>query len=108
MENKGKVQFKLTDIKFDLFSLDKDNSVNQSKEYGGQTQFPNKIIEGNYKPSRAKLFFIGPNVKAKYSFITSIPDSAHMVILHNNFEYSDRKRANHTSEKTIMLSDEKM
>jgi len=54
-------------------------------------------------PKQAGFFFIDPGVKAKYSYLASVPDRTSFLNLHASFTYMDQK-AFHTAERTIEMS----
>jgi hypothetical protein len=87
VENKGKVQHRIYKFKFDLASLNLNDKVNISEDFGGQVYFPNNITKGSFLPSKYKFFFIEPGVKGKYSYITRIPCNAEAVNFHTWFDY---------------------
>ena len=103
VDNKGKVQHRMSELKFDLNALNETDSVCTSEKWGNQVDFPRQIAAGSFLPSRYKFFFIDPGIKAKYSYITRVPKNAHFLLLHCWFKYSDRRKFGHTAEKTVML-----
>jgi hypothetical protein len=105
IENKGKVQHRISEFSFDLFALQKDDRLEPNSEFGGQIEFPHEVVKGSWLPKKFNYFFIDPSTKAKYSFLTRVPDSARFVILHSWFTYSDQA-ASHTAERTVRVPDE--
>lgn len=88
IENKGKVQHKIQEFDFEVSSLNSQDQVNISEEFGGQVYFPNLIKKGSFLPKKNRYFFIEPGLKNKYSYITKVPDNAELVIMHSWFNLS--------------------
>ena len=103
VENKGKVQHRMTDFKFDLNALNTGDSIETSEKWGNQVDFGRAIAAGSFLPSRYQSFFIDPGVKAKYSYVVRVPTTARFLLLHCWFKYSDRRKFGHTAEKTVAV-----
>lgn len=101
VENKGRRPHKLSNLSIDLNALYQGNPVILSEEWRNQVDFPNEIMKGWFLREGGE-FFIGPGVKAKYSYVTCVPQKATFLIFHTSLKYLDRK-AYHTAEKTISL-----
>jgi hypothetical protein len=104
IENKGKVQHKMEEFRFDLNGLFEDDDVKTSEEWGGQVNFPRRLAEGSFLPLKYGFFFIDPGTKAKYSYIARVPKTATFAILHCWFKYADQRGYGHTAEKTLDLT----
>ncbi len=104
IENKGKVQHRISEFAFDMFALQYDDPLEPKQEFGGQVCFPHPVVTGSWLPKKFDYFFIDPGTKAKYSFVTRIPDSARFAILHTWFTYSGQA-ASHVAEKTVRVPD---
>ena len=103
IENKGKVQHKINDFAFDLNALYPEDNIDLSQEWGGQVNFPHLVTKGSFLPRRLSFFFIDPGVKAKYSYITRVPQKVSFLILHCWFQYADRRNYGHTAETSIAV-----
>jgi hypothetical protein len=103
VENKGKVQHKMEEFNFDLNALLSTDNVEVSNDWGGQVNFPQELAKGSFLPKHSKSFFIGPGVKAKYSYVARIPQDATFLIFHCWFKYIDRKESGHTAEKSVRV-----
>jgi hypothetical protein len=99
--NKGKVQHKIEKFGFDLNALYASDTVNTSKKWGNQVDFPHEVAKGSFIPKTFEYFVIGPGVTSKYSYVARVPREATFLILHCWFEYSDGRGYSHTMEKTI-------
>lgn len=99
IENKGKVQHRIYDFKYDLASIDNDQDVTINPTFGNQVNFPNIISEGSFLPKEYGYFFNEPGLKNKYSFLARVPESSSLIILHSWFTYSDGKHS-HSAECT--------
>jgi len=106
IENKGKVQHKMNNFRFDLNAIFTEDQVEVSNEWDGQVDFPQQIAEGSFLPKRYQFFFIDPGVKAKYSYIVRAPVKATFLILHSWFSYADNRGYNHTAERTVSLTED--
>jgi hypothetical protein len=104
VENKGKVRHKIHDLKFDVNALFFDDVVETSTSWGGQVDFPHKIIEGSFLPRNTKYFFVDPGVKARYSFNGRVDKQAHMVVFHWWFEYGNQPGHKHVAEKSALMT----
>lgn len=104
IENKGKVQHRISEFAFDLFALQDGDALEPKQQFGGQVGFPHEVVTGSWLPKKFDYFFIDPGTKAKYSFVTRVPDSARFVILHSWFTYSDQA-ASHAAERTVRVPD---
>jgi hypothetical protein len=102
LKNKGKVQHLVSEFFFDFDALFSGETAMRSEEWGGQVNFPHDIARGSFLPAEMSYFFIGPGVEAKYSYITSVPADASIVMLHCRFKYTDRA-AIHTMERTLRV-----
>ena len=106
IENKGKAQHKMSEIGFDLNAMFEGDPIESKEEWGGQIDFPHRLIFGSYLPKHQKYFFVDPGTTAKYSYLTKVPLFTSYLILHSNFMYSTRKDSMHTAEKTIKINPE--
>lgn len=102
IENKGKIQHKMYNLDFDLFSINEGDPVNLAEQFGNQAHFPNLIAHGSFKRRDMLYFFIEPGVKGKYSYITRVPANAITVLFHAWFDYAKINRA-HVTEKTAIV-----
>jgi hypothetical protein len=106
IENKGKVQHKITEYKFNLDALREKDDVVPSDKWGGQVDFPLSLVEeGSLLPWHYDYFFIDPGVTARYSYIAKAPLETTFLNFHCWFKYTDRKKAGHTAEKTVQLKE---
>ncbi|GET22712.1 hypothetical protein [Prolixibacter denitrificans] len=104
VENKGKVQHKMNDFKFKVESLSNHDVVELNYNYGGQVNFPTTLSEGSFLPKKAEYFFIEPGLKNKYSFITRIPASQKILLMHSWFNYYGKKeKRSHIAEVTKVV-----
>jgi hypothetical protein len=106
VENKGKVQHRMSDFGFDLNAIEKGAPVLTSARWGGQADFPKCVAKGSFLPAHFDFFFLDPGLKAKYSYIARVPTSATFVILHCWFEYGDKRKFGHTAERTVAVPKE--
>jgi hypothetical protein len=104
IENKGKVQHKMEEFRFDLNGLYPEDQIEVSERWGGQIDFPRKLGEGSFLPAKSNFFFIDPGTRAKYSYVARVPKATSFLILHCWFKYADRRKYGHTAEKTLDLS----
>ncbi len=65
IENKGKVQHKMREFKFDLNALYSEDQIDVSNKWGDQVNFPHLVAEGSFLPQRREFFFVAPGIKAK-------------------------------------------
>jgi len=105
IENKGKVQHKMTQFTFSLDALLDQDPVDVDKRWGGQVNFPQAIAEGSFLPDTFGYFFVDPGTKAKYSWVARVPIQAKFLLLHCRFEYSGRGGTGHTAEKSPKVPD---
>ncbi len=103
VENKGKVQHRMSELRFDLNAIYEGEAVEVSQQWGGQVDFNHAVTQGSFLPQRFKFFFVDPGVKAKYSYVARIPKQANFAILHCWFNYSDPRKLGHTAEKTVRI-----
>lgn len=103
IENKGKVQHKINEFGFDLNALYCEDKIDVSQEWGGQVNFPHLVTKGSFLPKRFGFFFIDPAVKAKYSYVTRVPQEVSFLILHCWFQYADRRNYGHTAERSVSV-----
>jgi len=102
IENKGKVQHRISEFAFDLYAINCSDPIELNEEFGGQVHFPHLVTKGSWMPKKYNSFFIDPGTKAKYSFITRIPTAAQFVIIHSWFSYNERG-ASHAAERTVQV-----
>jgi hypothetical protein len=105
LENKGKVQHRIADFKFDVAGLRDSDPVDVSEKYGGQTFFPHLFVAGRWLPPSFGYTFIDPGVKTHYSFVARIPSDATVLLMHSWFDYPDRKHF-HAAETTVSVPNE--
>ncbi|MEW6657870.1 MAG: hypothetical protein AB1424_04340 [Thermodesulfobacteriota bacterium] len=103
IENKGKVEHRMSEFDFDLNALYHGDHINIGEQWGGQVDFPHSIVEGSFLPMRSNFFFIAPGVKAKYSYIARVPKEASFLMLHCWFKYDYNRKYGHTAEKTVKV-----
>lgn len=103
IENKGKVQHKMKEFRFDLNALCSDDQIDTSEKWGGQVNFPHLVAEGSLLPTQSDFFFIDPGIKAKYSYVARVPRDATFLIFHCWFKYYDDPNLSHTAEKSISV-----
>lgn len=103
LENKGKVRHKIEKFDFDVNALFKDDPVEEREEFGGQVDFPHKIIDGSFLPRRFRYFFIDPGVKARYSYNGRVTKQATMIVLHCWFQYVDQPGHSHAAEMMVQV-----
>jgi hypothetical protein len=99
LENKGKVQHRVSDFKFEVESLNNGDQVLLNEAFGNQVYFPNAIVSGSFLPAKSTYFFNEPGLKNKYSFIARIPQEADVILMHSTFRYLDGKHF-HSAEVT--------
>lgn len=102
VENKGKVRHELYNLEFDLYYIAKNDQIKIAEQFGNQVLFPHYLHNGSFLPSQFRYFFIEPNVKARYSYITRVPVNAELLIFHSWFKYPSKKES-HTAEKTVKV-----
>jgi hypothetical protein len=102
VENKGRAQHKMVDLNFELSSINRDDALEDAEEFGGQVLFPH-LLKKESLLGDFEYFVVDAGVKAKYSYVTKVPKSASFVILHCMFNYADKRKFSHTSEKTAMV-----
>jgi hypothetical protein len=105
IENKGKVQHKMTQFQFSLDGLFDQDPVNVEESWGGQVNFPQAIARGSFLPSTMDYFFVDPGTKAKYSWVARVPIETKFLLLHCRFKYLKRHGTAHTAEKSIKIPD---
>jgi hypothetical protein len=103
LENKGKVQHRFSELAFNLEGIFENDSIEVSKQWGGQVNFPHLIAKGSFLPAAFSFFLLGPGVVAKYSYLTRVPQEATFVMLHCWFRYSDGRKLGHAMEKTVQV-----
>jgi hypothetical protein len=103
LENKGKVPHRVATFTFDFNAIHASDVIQTSPQWRGQVDFSHKIAQGSFLPPDTAFFFIGPGVKARYSWIAKVPGEATMLNLHCTFQYMDRQQASHTMETSISL-----
>ena len=109
VENKGKVQHLIDNFAFDLHALFVDDEVEQSAELNGQVYFPHQIAGSPFMPTGFGQTFVDPGVKAHYSHVTCVPESATTLIMHAWFDYgrrwyqSKKRRTFHAAEATVRV-----
>jgi len=106
IDNKGKVQHRMSEFEFDLNALYLEDPVETSKKWGDQIDFSRRIAAGSFVPAKFSFFFIDPGVKAKYTYVTRVPTQARFLILHCWFNYSDKRKYGHTAEITVKVPSE--
>lgn len=120
IENKGKVQHRVSKFDFILEGLSMQNKVELNKIHRGQVDFPLALVKNSFLPGNKNneggnsiksvdkfragkpidYFFIEPGLKNKYSYIARIPLSTEVVLMHTWFEYEFSKNSGHTAEVT--------
>jgi len=105
IENKGKVQHKMTQFTFSLDGLFEEDPVNVAEKWGGQVDFPRAIARGSFLPSTMNYFFVDPGTKAKYSWVARVPIETRFLLLHCGFRYLKRHDTGHTAERSIKIPD---
>lgn len=103
LENKGKIQHKFSDLSFDLAALFRSDVVRPSQRFGGQAFFPHQISQHPWIPPGD--YFIEAGNKAKYSYVTQVPDETSYLMLHGSFTYKNQD-ACHTAERTLPVPKE--
>ncbi|MFB2121234.1 hypothetical protein [Parapedobacter sp. 2B3] len=103
VENRGKSQHKMEELKLDLDAVFVNDGVETSEEWGGQINFPNHLLTASYLPAGRGHFFVDPGTEAKYSYIFKVPIETNFLMLHSRFNYIGRKRSEHAAEKTIKI-----
>ena len=91
---------------FDLNAMFDQDEVESKEKWGGQIDFPHRLIWGSYLPKHQQYFFVDPGTTAKYSYLTKAPLSTKYLMLHSNFVCTKRKNSMHTAEKTIHIGNE--
>jgi len=89
LENKGKVQHRISDFYFELAYLKNSDELIDAQEYGGQLLFPNNAIKASWLPAEWSYTFIEPGIRTHYSYITTIPCDAGIALLHGFFKYEN-------------------
>jgi hypothetical protein len=95
VENKGKAQHRMEEFAFDLSGIERDKPVLTDQRWGNQVDFPVPIAKGSLLPAQYRFFFIDPGVKAKYSYVASIPVTVSFAILHCWFTFCGSERTVH-------------
>lgn len=90
-------------LTFDLDALMPADPIVPDDRWSGQINFPHEIRKGSFRPARSKFFFVDAGTKAKYSFVTGVPENTAFLLLHCNFDYVDRGKTGHTAEKTLRI-----
>jgi hypothetical protein len=103
IENKGKALHRMEEFHFDLNAIEREASITTSARWGNQVDFPVPVAKGSFLPTESTFFFIDPGLKAKYSYVTRIPDTATFAILHCRFTYADRRKLSHSAECTVRV-----
>ena len=103
IENKGRVQHKMTQFKFCLDALFDQDPIDVDKRWGGQVNFPNPIADGSFLRDALGSFFVDPGTKAKYSWVARVPIEAKFLLLHCRFRYSRRGNTEHVAERSIRV-----
>ena len=76
LENKGSAEHKMENFNFEIAAMMKSDDIVFAKEFGGQVLFSHHLMNGSFLPQGYKFFFVGPGIKAKYSFVTAVPADA--------------------------------
>ena len=103
VENKGKAQHRMQEFEFDLNGIEQGQPIQTDQRWGNQVDFPLSIARGSFLPAQSQFFFIDPGLKAKYSYLTRVPVTVTIVILHCWFKYGDKRKFSHTAERTVAV-----
>jgi hypothetical protein len=102
----------VNDVTFDLNGMSGGEIPKGSEKWQGETNFPDPLGAGSFRPNSLDFFFVDPSVKAKYSKIWSVPAETTFLMLHCHFIYPPRPLSygpdgpsvlSHTAERTICL-----
>jgi hypothetical protein len=97
VDNKGLVKYATQSFTFELRALlESDPLVTGDDSIGFQTEIPHVLVTGSWIPEGWSNTFIEPGMETKYSYVTSVPKNATIVLLHGRVEYvSDVKSGSH-------------
>jgi hypothetical protein len=90
VENKGSAKHQVNDVTFDLNGMSGGEIPKGSEKWQGETNFPDPLGAGSFRPNSLDFFFVDPSVKAKYSKIWSVPAETTFLMLHCHFIYPPR------------------
>ncbi|MEJ2363659.1 MAG: hypothetical protein P8075_01955 [Deltaproteobacteria bacterium] len=100
LENKGRVQHKISKFTFDLRYLIDSDKLQRAEQFGGQILFPHKAAKGSWLPQDWEFTFIDPGIRTHYSYIGTLPAEARIALLHGWFEYQGGREW-HSAEKIV-------
>ncbi|WP_375158733.1 hypothetical protein [Bradyrhizobium sp. RDT46] len=95
IDNKGFAQHKMQLFTFKLEALEVDENLTKH----GELRFPKQLKQGTFTKGY-EYFVVNPKIKAKYSFVTAIPENVAFVRFTCQFKYMDRRQFFHEFECT--------
>ena len=104
IDNKGLVKYATQSFKFELRALlEPDPLVTGGESIGFQTEIPHVLITGSWIPAGWPNTFIEPGMETKYSYVTSAPQNATILLLHGRVEYVSDVEVAHTAEALVAV-----
>jgi hypothetical protein len=104
LDNKGLVKYETRSLKFELRALLKSDLLAVGDEsIGFQTEIPHILVTGSWLPAARSNTFIEPGMATKYSYVTSVPENATIVLLHGRVQYESDVEVIHTAEVLVAV-----
>lgn len=103
IENKGKVQHRISNLSFDLRCLSTtDAIVDGDENINYQVDLSRLVKKGSWIPSSWDWTFIEPGTTQRYSFIAALPSDATCALLHSRFKYAGEGEF-HTADRFVRV-----
>jgi hypothetical protein len=103
VDNKGLVTHRIADFGFKLRSIYPEDPIEEAgQRVNFQTNFPHKLKEGTWLPSRRGNTFVRPGICTRYTYVTTVPGRAIAVVLTGRFRYPE-KDSYHTAVKLLKV-----
>jgi hypothetical protein len=104
IDNKGLVKYETQSLDFELRALlESDPLAIGDESIGFQTYIPHVLVTGTWLPATWSNTFIEPGIATKYSYVTSVPRNATIVLLHARVEYVSDVEVAHTAEALVAV-----
>jgi hypothetical protein len=104
IDNKGLVKYTTQSFSFELRALLESDSLGLGGEsIGCQTEIPHVLVTGSWLPAGSSNTFIEPGMETKYSYVTSVPQNATILLLHGRVEYVSDVEVTHTAEALVAV-----
>ena len=107
LTNKSAVRLIIPKFYFSLFILEADEEIDLGDDRINESVKFKKVIDQklwlSYLKNANEYTFVDSGSEQRYSFVTSLPDSATFALLQSRFEYKERASDFHSAQKCFKI-----